>query len=32
MVDEDGLTAFYQKLFEEIKPDFILMQYGVRRR
>ena len=32
MVDEDGLTAFYQKLFEEIKLDFILMQDGVRRR
>ena len=32
MVDQDGLIAFYQKLFEEIELDFILMPDGVRRR
>ena len=32
MVDQDGLIGFYQKLFEEIELDFILMPNGVRRR
>ena len=32
MIDQEGLTAFYQKLFKEIKLDFLLMPDGVRRR
>ena len=32
MIDQKGLTAFYQKLFKEIKLDFLLMPDGVRRR
>ena len=32
MIDQKGLAAFYQKLFKEIKLDFLLMPDGVRRR
>jgi hypothetical protein len=32
MLDQEGLNAFYQKLFKEIELDYLLMPAGVRRR
>jgi hypothetical protein len=32
MLDQEGLNAFYQKLFKEIEFDYLLMPAGVRRR
>jgi beta-galactosidase GanA len=32
MLDQEGLNAFYQKLFKEIELDYLLMPAGIRRR